>query len=120
MYGSILIAHRDRGTAQALATALHSRFPSVRMAASLQELEVAIPKYKAEVIVCDLETIDLRGVTQLASGQHQVVICTHRVPDEAMWIAALEAGAADCCAVSDPRSIVGAVERTSQAMARAA
>jgi DNA-binding NtrC family response regulator len=120
MYGSILIAHRDRGTAQALATALHARFPSVRMAGSLQELEAAIPKYKADAVVCDLETVDLDSVNRLAKGTHIIVICTHRVPDEAMWIASLEAGATDCCAASDPNSIVSSLERNRNAISRAA
>jgi DNA-binding NtrC family response regulator len=120
MYGSILIAHRDRGTAHALASVLRSRFPSVRTAGSLQELEAALPKYKAEVVVADLETVDLHNVNQLANNERVKVICTHRVPDESMWIAAIEAGAIDCCAAYDPGSILSALERDIQAVFRAA
>jgi DNA-binding NtrC family response regulator len=120
MYASILIAHHDRGIAEALASALHTRFPSVRMASSLQELEAAIPRYKAGIVVCDLETVDLGGVSKLAHEGQVCVICIHRVPDDEMWVAAVNAGAVDCCATSDPRSILTALERSSNAMSNAA
>ncbi len=119
MCRSIVIAHRDPGCAQTLAAALHARVPSVRVVGSRQELEAAIPKYRPDLVVCDLETIELEHVKKLAEEQVQV-ICTHRVPDEGMWTAVLEAGGLDCCAASDPRSILAAIERNRQVLARAA
>ncbi|HEX8992639.1 MAG TPA: hypothetical protein VF784_13255 [Anaerolineales bacterium] len=116
----ILIAHRDQGCAQALAVALHAGVPSVRVVGSHQELTAAIPKYRPDVVVCDLETVELDRVKKLALDEQVLVICTHRVPDEFMWTAALEAGALDCCALSDPGSILLAIERNRQAMVRAA
>ncbi len=120
MCHSILIAHRDRGSAQALAAALHAHVSSVRVVGSHQELEAAVFKYRPDLIVCDLETVELDLVKKLALDEQVQVICTHRVPDELMWTAVMEAGGLDCCAVSDPGSILSAIARNRQALARAA
>ena len=47
------------------------------------------------------------------------IVCTHRVPDEEMWMAALEAGASDICPAGDVDSVLTSVLR-SMAVSRSA
>ena len=39
------------------------------------------------------------------------IVCTHRVPDEEMWMAALEAGASDVCPADDVANVLTSVLR---------
>jgi hypothetical protein len=39
-------------------------------------------------------------------------VCTHRVADEEMWAAALNAGASDMCPAFDTKAIVLSAERS--------
>jgi DNA-binding NarL/FixJ family response regulator len=47
------------------------------------------------------------------------IVCTHRIPDEQLWIDALEAGATDVCAVDDVQNVLTSALR-SVAAAKAA
>ena len=40
------------------------------------------------------------------------IVCTHRVPDEEMWAAALNAGASDMCPACDTQAVAQSAERT--------
>lgn len=114
---NIVVIQHDPQSAHVLAASLNRHFPSVRLAGSLAELKHAIPRYRAEAIVVDLEMVPLAEVQRLAHEFRVAVICTHRVPDEEMWAAALQAGAVDCCPNDDLPSILFAVNRMSRAHA---
>jgi DNA-binding NarL/FixJ family response regulator len=34
------------------------------------------------------------------------IVCTHRLPDEELWIAAMDAGASDVCAADDVQKVL--------------
>jgi hypothetical protein len=51
---------------------------------------------------------------------HVQLVCTHRIPDEAMWAAALTGGALDCFHTSDVRNIVAAAVSTRPAQSSSA
>jgi DNA-binding NtrC family response regulator len=106
---SILLAGQDANTARLLAESLQTYFHSVRLAHSLEELKAAIPRYRIEAVVADLETVALDDIAELS--RTVPVICTHRVPDEPMWAAALAAGALDVCPSSDANGIVSSLRR---------
>jgi hypothetical protein len=40
------------------------------------------------------------------------IVCTYRLPDEELWIAALEAGASDVCAADDVQNVLSSVLRS--------
>jgi len=40
------------------------------------------------------------------------IVCTHRVPDEDLWIAAMEAGASDVCPADDIQNVLTSVLRS--------
>lgn len=107
---SILIAEHDPAIAQALATQLDAEFRSVRLARSLAELKSAVLQ-RVDVLIADLETVALDEVAKLSRELHLPVICTHRVPDEKMWAAALEVGVLDVCANSDVSAIISSLFR---------
>lgn len=109
---NVVIASRDANVATHLAQSLNGHFRSINVAKSMDEVRNAIPKYRAQVAIVDLETADLQQVHELVSefGYTQVV-CTHRIPDEEMWAEALAAGAVDCCHNADVAGIMDAVRR---------
>jgi DNA-binding NtrC family response regulator len=107
---SIVIAEHDPAIAHALASSLDRHFRSVKLTRSLEELRSAIPRHRVDAVVADLETVALNDVAQISRDLHVPVICTHRVPDEQMWAAAMEAGAVDVCS-NEPRAVVAAISR---------
>jgi len=40
------------------------------------------------------------------------IVCTHRIPDEEMWMAALAAGASDVCPADDVANVLTSVMRS--------
>jgi DNA-binding response OmpR family regulator len=109
---NIVVAHNDSAAAAQLAASLHHHFRSVSVARSLDEVRSAIPRNRPELAVVDLETISLPEVEKLCREFRGVpIVCTHRLPDEQMWAAALAAGALDVCQTNDVQSILLAVRR---------
>jgi len=92
------------------------------VARSLDEVRTAIPRHRAQLAILDLELASVEDVERLAREfNHTGIVCTHRIPDDEMWAAALAAGAIDCCQNADIASIVQAVDRhVKQARSKAA
>jgi len=66
-------------------------------------------KNRAEALVLDMEAASLDDLRYLSRELPATrIVCNHRIADEQLWIAALNAGAADCCASSDRKAIVNA------------
>jgi DNA-binding NarL/FixJ family response regulator len=106
---NIVIANSDETRSALLAKSLREHSPNVVTTNSPQELQHAVAKHRAEIVIADLETVSLRDVKQLRDAFGNVnVVCTHRVPDEQMWAASLTAGATDCCSSNDVDDVVRA------------
>ena len=110
---SVVILQKDPAIAQSLAGGLHSLFHSVDLASSDHELRDQVAQNVPEVAVLDVEAMSFAAVERL----HQdfpllVIICTHRIPDEEMWMAALEAGAVDVCPSYDVEAILASILRS--------
>jgi len=109
---SVVIANRDSRFAAQLATSLNPYFRNVSVARTLDEVRHAIPMHRAQLAILDLELASVEDVERLAREfGHTAIVCTHRIPDEEMWAAALAAGAIDCCPSDDAASIVQSVDR---------
>ena len=109
---NVVLLQSDNRTVQPLIAQLSTFFPSVREARSLGDLREDVAKHKAQVIIVDIESASFREVERLSHDFPGVcIVCNHRLADEQMWTMALNAGAADCCASSDPRSILEAARR---------
>jgi DNA-binding response OmpR family regulator len=109
---TIIVFQSDPRLSQALAATLSHHYHSVHVANSLDELWVAIPRHRADVAVLDIEHSCLGEVAKLHRQFPTVsILCTHRVADEEMWAAALNAGASDMCPAFDTEGIVMSAER---------
>jgi DNA-binding NarL/FixJ family response regulator len=109
---NVVLLQSDPGTVQSLIAPLGNCFRSVREARSFGDVRDSVAKHNAELVILDIELASLPDVARLCRDFPEVcIVCNHRLADEAMWTAVLSAGAADCCASSDPRSIVEAARR---------
>jgi DNA-binding NarL/FixJ family response regulator len=119
---NVILLQNDSRVAQALVASLCNSFHSVRMVRSLDELRTSLPKHRCEIVVLDMEVATLSDVERLSHEfPKTTIVCTHRLPDEEMWTAALNAGAADICPSTDARSVLmAALRSTSQTHSAAA
>jgi DNA-binding NarL/FixJ family response regulator len=109
---NVVLLQSDPGTVQSLIAPLGSCFRSVHQARSFGDVRNSVAQHTAELVILDIEMASLPEVERLSRDFPRVcIVCNHRLADEQMWTAALTAGAADCCASSDPRSIVEAACR---------
>ena len=114
---AIVIAQHDSSIAQRLADDLYPHYAGVAVTQDAMELRDLLLRHEARVAVLDLELVNLEEVQQLASTLRDLtIVCTHQAPDERMWMAALNAGAAEFCQTQDVRSIL----RASRAAAKRA
>jgi DNA-binding NtrC family response regulator len=117
---SVVVLESDPGVAQCLAGKLSSHFHAVHLTRSGDELRERVAKNRPEVVVLDMEYSRL---TDLQNLHHDFpllpIVCTHRIPDEQLWVAALNAGATDVCGSDDVQNVLTSVLR-SMAIARSA
>lgn len=112
---TVVIAQKDPTIAMELANRLHAHFARVAVAESAVELRTMLLRHEARVAVLDLELVDTEGVRQFVRlFENLTIVCTHRAPDERMWIAALNAGATELCHPQDIRSILRASRAASK------
>ena len=104
---NVVLLQSDSRVAQSLVSALANTFNSVRQVQSLGELRTSIAKHRARIAILDMEAASISDVERLSREFPQAcIVCTHRLADEDMWTAAVNAGAADVCPPSDTRGIV--------------
>ena len=110
---TIVVFQREPRLAQALASTLSHHYHAVYVATSTDELRVDIPRHRADVAVVDMEASCLDEVSRLHREYPNVaIVCTHRIADEEMWTAALNAGASDMCPACDTEQIATSAERS--------
>jgi len=84
---------------------LSSHFHAVHLTISGDELRERVARSRHEAVVLDMEysrLSDVRGPDD--DFPSLPIVCTHRLPDEELWIAALEAGASDVCQSDDVKT----------------
>src|ERR1700730_6926788 len=117
---SLVVLESDSRLAQSLAGGLSSHFNSVHMTRSRDELRERVAGNRPEVVILDMEYSRLTDVSNLHHDFPSLpIVCTYRVPDEELWVAALEAGASDVCPSDDVQNVLSSVLR-SMAVARSA
>ena len=105
---NVVLLQNDSRVAQSLVSALGSS-ASVCQVKSLGELRNSIATHIAGIAILDMEAASISDVEHLSREFPKArIICTHRLADDNMWTAALNAGAADICPPSDTRGIVRA------------
>ena len=109
---SVVVLESDPKLAQSLAGGLSSHFKSVQVTQSEGELRERIARTRPEAVILDMEFSRLTAVRNLRRDFPTLpIVCTHRLPDEELWIAALEAGASDVCPADDVPKVLSSVLR---------
>jgi len=104
---NVVLLQGDSRIAQSLVSALSQSFHAVDQVHSLGELRARIASDRSRIVIVDTETVPFIEVERLSREfPNSPIVCTHRLPDEELWAAALSAGARDMCSASDTRSIV--------------
>jgi DNA-binding NtrC family response regulator len=112
MAQSVVVLEKDPGVARSLAGGLRGHF-SVHVAGSHEELRDNVARNRPEAVVLNIEHWHLTDVESLHRDFPQIpIVCTHRVPDEEMWMAALSAGASDVCQTDDVGNVLTSVLRS--------
>jgi DNA-binding NtrC family response regulator len=111
-YSSVVLLQGDSGMSQSLVASLCNCFHSVRAVRSVDELRGSIAKNRADVVILDIEKAPLPDVERLSHEFPEIcIVCTHRLADEEMWTAALNAGAVDIYPSDDTQGILTAAMR---------
>jgi DNA-binding response OmpR family regulator len=111
MNQTVVVLEKDPEVAHSLAGGLRPHF-SVRLAGTREELRDTVTQKLPEAVVLNIEYWRLTDVEILHRDFPGLpIVCTHRVPDETMWMAALEAGASDVCPADDVRDVIASVQR---------
>jgi len=119
MAQSVVVLEKDPGVAKSLAGGLRPHF-SVHVTRSREELRDNVARNRPEAVVLNIEHWRLTDVESLHRDFPALpIVCTHRIPDEEMWMAALEAGASDVCPADDVANVLTSVLR-SMALSRTA
>ena len=119
MAQSIVLLEKDPRVARSLAGGLRPHF-SVDVTGSREELRDKVERNHPEAVVLNIEYWRLTDVESLHREFPKLpIVCTHRIPDEEMWMAALEAGASDVCPADDVGNVLTSVLR-STAVSRSA
>jgi DNA-binding NarL/FixJ family response regulator len=109
---SVVVFEKDPGLARSLAGGLCPHF-AVQFINTREELEDRLAQNHPEAVVLNIEYSRLSDVENLHRDFPQMpIVCTHRVPDEEMWMAALEAGASDVCPADDVQNVLTCVLRS--------
>src|SRR5215471_11884266 len=116
---NIVVLEKDPSVARSLMGGLRPHF-SVDVTGSREELRDKVLRNRPEAVVLNIEYWRLTDVESLHHDfPHLPIVCTHRIPDEEMWMAALEAGASDVCPSDDVGNVLTSVLR-STALSRSA
>jgi DNA-binding response OmpR family regulator len=119
MAQNVVVLEKDPRVARSLAGGLRPHF-SVYVTGSREELRAKVERNNPEAVVLNIEYWRLTEVESLHRDFPKLpIVCTHRIPDEEMWMAALEAGASDVCPTDDVGNVLTSVLR-STALSRSA
>jgi chemotaxis response regulator CheB len=119
MAQSVVVLEKDPGVARSLAGGLRGHF-LVHVADSDADLRDSLARNCPEAVVLNIEYWRLTEVESLHRDFPQLpIVCTHRVPDEEMWMAALSAGASDVCSTDDVGNLLMSVLRNTAPRAAA-
>jgi chemotaxis response regulator CheB len=119
MTHSVVVLEKDARVARSLVGGLRGHF-AVHVTGSREELRDNVARTNPEAVVLNIEHWMLTDVESLHHEFPKLpIVCTHRIPDEEMWMAALAAGASDVCPADDVSNVLTSVLR-STALSRTA
>jgi DNA-binding NarL/FixJ family response regulator len=117
----VVLLQSDSRVAQSLVSALSNSRALVHQVGSFGEVRTSIAKHHAGIAILDMESASISDVESLSREFPKArIVCTHRLADDAMWTAAINAGATDVCPPSDTHGILRAALRISSTRSAAA
>jgi len=120
MAQTVVVLERDPNLARSIAGELRPHF-SVHVTHTREEMRDNVSQIRPGAVVLNIEASHLEDVASLHQDFPELpIVCTHRIPDEEMWMAALEAGAIDVCPADDVRNVLTSVLRSTGASGSAA
>jgi chemotaxis response regulator CheB len=109
---SVVLLQPDSARARELIEDLAKSFPMVYVTGSEKLLRTRIAQHHPTVVILDLEMFSTSSVEHLSRDfPGMPILCTHRLADDAMWTAALGAGATDIYPADDVSGIVKSAVR---------
>jgi hypothetical protein len=113
---NVVVLQSNAEVAQNLQNSLQNHFNFIYLARNLGEVKTAVPKYRAQVVVLDLEVVPRSEVEWMRREFPGIcLVCTHRLANEEMWTEMVGAGASDLCFSADCRGILSAALRNTRA-----
>lgn len=113
---NVVILQSDPQVAQSLQDSLQSHFSLIYVARNLTETKAAVPKYRAQILILDLELVSRSEVEWMRHEFPGIcLVCTHRLANEEMWTEMVGAGASDLCFSADSQGILSAALRNTRA-----
>jgi DNA-binding NtrC family response regulator len=110
---NVVVLESDPRVAQSLAGSLSPHFHSVHVTRSGAEMRDRVSESRPEVVIVDVEYSRLAEVRNLHQDFPSMpIVCTHRIPDEDLWVEAMDAGASDVCRSDDVQNVVSSVLRS--------
>ena len=115
----IVLLEGDLAQKHSLELTLRETSGHVYTADSLGELRRQIALRRADVAVVNMELASLPDVKQLTREFPATsIVCHHRLADENLWTAVMNAGASDICSSGDSKGIARAVTHVPSRRAR--
>lgn len=112
MAQNVVVLEKDPGVARCLVGTLGPHF-SVHVTRSREELRADLTRTRPEAVVLNLDYWRLTDVESLHRDFPALpIVCTHRIPDDQLWTAALSAGASDVCPADDVENVLTSVRRS--------
>lgn len=113
MSQSVVLLERDPVLARSIIGGLRPHF-SVHLTHTREELRDNVAQSRPDAVVLNIEVTRLSDVENLHNEFPELlIVCTHRIPDEDMWMAALAAGASDVCPCDDVGNVLSSILRNS-------
>ena len=104
---NVVLLQGDPKNVRLLSASLCHHFAGIYTATSVPDARQKVVKHRAQLVIVDMEVATMSDIEILHRDFPSIgIVCTHRLADEEMWTAALDAGAADVCPSTDTRSIV--------------
>jgi DNA-binding response OmpR family regulator len=114
---NILVVENDPQVARSLSSLFHA----VQLIRSGEELRERIARNRPQAVVLDMEQSRLSDIRNLRHEFPSLpIVCTHRIPDEKLWVAALDAGASDVCSTEDVQNVLASLLRNASSKAAVA
>jgi DNA-binding response OmpR family regulator len=112
MGNHVVVLESDPRIAKTLAGQLSSHFHAVLLTRTGDELREQVQEINPQAVIVDVELSRLAEVQNLHNDFPRLpIVCTHRIPDEQLWIEAMDAGASDVCRSDDVKDVLQSVLR---------